>query len=91
MLRNLIKVTTKGQITIPVAYRRRLSVGEKDYLEATLRGEEIVLRKVEQAATFSDSDPIWELVGIGSSGLADVSERHDAYLADGEVDGWKES
>ena len=91
MSRSLIKITTKGQVTIPVEYRRRLSVGEQDYLEATLRGEEIVLRKVERTQPLAGSDPIWELVGVGSSGLSDVSERHDDYLADGEVSGWKES
>ncbi len=91
MSRSLIKVTTKGQVTIPVEYRRRLSVGEQDYLEATLHGEEIVLRKVERTHPLSAADPVWELMGMGSSGLSDVSERHDDYLADGEVSGWKES
>lgn len=39
-----IKVTSKGQITLPKSIRQRLKISEGDYLQAELRGGELVLR-----------------------------------------------
>ncbi len=39
-----IKVTSKGQVTLPKAIRERLRVSEGDYLQVELRGDELVLR-----------------------------------------------
>lgn len=43
--------------------------------------ESLVLYLANDAEeTALPDDPIWKLVGIGASGLRDVSERHDDYL-----------
>lgn len=39
-----IKVTSKGQITLPKSIRERLRISAGDYLQAELRGGELVLR-----------------------------------------------
>lgn len=39
-----IKVTSKGQITLPKAIRNRLKIAEGDYLQVELKGGELVLR-----------------------------------------------
>jgi AbrB family looped-hinge helix DNA binding protein len=39
-----VKITSKGQITLPKRLRDKLKVGEGDYLEAFLRGNELIFR-----------------------------------------------
>lgn len=39
-----VKITAKGQITLPKSLRDKLGVSEGDYLEASLRGNELVFR-----------------------------------------------
>jgi len=31
-----------------------------------------------------EEDPLWSLVGIGASGVGDLAQHHDAYLAQEE-------
>jgi hypothetical protein len=38
----------------------------------------------------SEEDPIWKLTGAGNSGFKDVAAKHDHYLAEGEVQRWRE-
>jgi AbrB family looped-hinge helix DNA binding protein len=85
------KVTSKGQITIPKETRQALGISDQSYLEVSLLGDEIRLRKVVRVRALSDSDPIWQLVGAAASGSVDVSQNHDRYLADGEMARWHES
>ena len=85
------KVTAKGQITIPREARRALGIDDRSYLEVVVSGDEIRLRKVVRVRPLGDEDPIWELVGVASGDATDVSERHDRYLADGEIDRWRAS
>ena len=74
------KVTSKGQITIPVAIRSALAIDERCCVEVSQVGEEIRLRKVLSVRPLSEGDPIWQLVGVGASGKRDVSENHDKLL-----------
>lgn len=76
-------------MTIPVGIRRKLGIDENDTLMVIVEGNEIRLRKLEPFVPLNDNDPIWKLVGIAESGRSDVSEKHDRYLADGEMDRWK--
>ena len=86
-----IKVTSKGQITIPVEIRLALGIDEHSYLEVSEQGEEIRLRKIVPARPLAADDPIWTLAGAGASGLQDVSAHHDQHLAGGELARWRES
>jgi transcriptional pleiotropic regulator of transition state genes len=83
-----VKVTSKGQITIPVEIRLALGIDEHCYLEVSEDGDVIRLRKVVPARPLGSDDPIWDLVGAGESGLQDVSAAHDRRLADGEIERW---
>jgi transcriptional pleiotropic regulator of transition state genes len=87
----VVRVTSKGQVTIPSEVRSALGIDEGSYLEVTEEGEEIRLRKVMPVRPLSGDDPIWSLVGAGESGTSDVAFDHDRYLAEGEIERWRES
>lgn len=42
--------------------------------------------RVSHLKPFTKHDPIWNLLGIGRSGLNDVSENTDRYLAEAYLD-----
>jgi AbrB family looped-hinge helix DNA binding protein len=87
----VVKVTTKGQVTIPVEFRAALGIDADTYLEVVEAGAEIRMRKLAPAAPLSAHDPIWGLVGAGDSGRADGSAQHDRHVADAEVSRWRGS
>jgi transcriptional pleiotropic regulator of transition state genes len=86
-----VKVTSKGQITLPIEIRTALGIDEGAYLEVLEDGEEIRLRKLVRVRPLGQDDPIWDLVGAGESGRTDVSADHDRHLAEGEMARWRES
>lgn len=86
-----VKVTSKGQITIPIELRDALGIDDDTYLEVTATDQEIRLRKIVSVRPLGDEDPIWDLIGGGASGRGDVSAEHDRHLAEGEVGRWRES
>lgn len=45
-VREIVKVTSKGQLTLPSEVRRTLSLGEGSYLYVTRVGKLIVMKKV---------------------------------------------
>ena len=77
------RLTEKGQVTVPVEVRRRLGIDPDSLLEIRAEGDEVRIRKVGSARPLASDDPIWDLIGRAASGLRDVSERHDHYLAAG--------
>jgi AbrB family looped-hinge helix DNA binding protein len=87
----VVKVTSKGQVTIPVEVRSALGIDEETYLEVSKDGNEIRLRKVVPVRPLGSDDPIWDLIGTGESGVGSVAEEHDRHLADGETERWHES
>lgn len=87
----VVKVTAKGQVTIPIDVRTALGIDEGSYLEVSEKGGEIRLRKIVPIRPLSEDDPIWDLIGAAGSGLSDVSENHDRHLAETEIERWRES
>ncbi len=87
----VVKVTSKGQVTIPVDVRTALGIEEGAYLEVSQVGNEIRLRKVVPTRPLSDDDLIWSLVGAGASGYTDVAEQHNRHLAEAEIERSRES
>ncbi|MEW6446597.1 MAG: AbrB/MazE/SpoVT family DNA-binding domain-containing protein [Bacillota bacterium] len=85
----IMRVTAKGQLTIPVTIRKKLNIREGDYLQVYLEKDEIRLKKIEPIRPLGPEDPIWRLVGTGESGQKDISVNHDRYLAEGEINRWK--
>lgn len=86
-----IKVTSKGQITIPVGIRTALGIDKDTYLAVSEHEDEIRLRKLVPARPLGDDDPIWSLVGSGDSGVGDAAADHDRHLAAGELERWRGS
>lgn len=87
----IVKVTEKGQVTLPIDLRRKLGINKNNYLVVEAEGECLRLRKLSLAKLLTPEDPIWSLIGKGSSGRKDVSARHDHYLAEGERKRWRKS
>lgn len=87
----VVKVTTKGQITIPIEIRTELGITEQTYLQVTTEGGDVRLRRIADIRPLSGDDPIWELVGAETSGEHDAAQNHDRYLAEGEIERWRES
>ena len=86
-----VKVTSKGQITIPIEIRVALGIDEDTYLEVSETEHEIRLRKIVPARPLGSDDPIWTLIGAGASEEGSVAAEHDRHLADGEIARWRES
>ena len=87
----IVKVTEKGQVTLPVDLRKKLGITKDNYLVVEAEGEYLRLKKVSPEKALEPEDPIWDLIGKGSSGSKDVSVRHDDYLAEGEQKRWRSS
>ena len=87
----IVKVTEKGQITLPIDLRRKLGITKDDYLVVEIEGEYLKLHKVSEAKPLGPDDPIWSMIGQGSTGKKDISKRHDYYLAQGERKRWRKS
>ena len=86
-----VKVTSKGQITIPVELRASLGIDEHTYLEVSEVEDEIRLRKLVRTRPLGSEDPVWDLIGAGASGDGGVAMDHDRHLAAGEIERWRES
>lgn len=87
----IVKVTEKGQVTLPIDLRRKLKIGKDDYLVVEAEGEYLKLRKVPETKILGPEDPIWSFVGKVAGGAKDVSAKHDRYLAEGERKRWRKS
>lgn len=87
----VVKVTAKGQVTIPAEIRAAVGIDEDSYLNVSTEGDEIRFRRIVPTRALAGDDPIWGLVGTGASGRTDVSREHDRELAEAEVRGWRES
>jgi hypothetical protein len=57
------------------ALRRLASQEEATLSELIRRGVDLLLEQVPV-----EQDPAFQLIGIGSSGVADLGEQHDEYL-----------
>ncbi|MDI6907936.1 MAG: AbrB/MazE/SpoVT family DNA-binding domain-containing protein [Thermoanaerobacterales bacterium] len=77
----VVKVTAKGQMTLPASVRNLLGIKQGDHLAVYVHGDELVLRKLAPLRKASDKDAIFRLIGRGE-GPSDLAERHDVYLAE---------
>jgi len=76
----VVKLTSKGQMTLPVKVRNLLGIKEGDHLAVYVSDEELILRKFRPFKKASPQDAIFELIGKGE-GPSDLAEEHDRYLA----------
>ncbi len=89
MANEIMRITSKGQLTIPVSIRKALKLKSGDYLRVNVENQEIRLKKVETIQPLSSDDPIWSMIGVGESGQKNISVNHDTYLSQGEIKRWK--
>jgi len=75
----VVKVTSKGQMTLPVSARKLLGIKKGDHLAVYVNGDELILRKFVPFKKASYKDAIFSLIGKGEGPL-DLAENHDRYL-----------
>ena len=88
---HVVKLTSKGQLTLPIEIRRRLGMSDGDHLAVRIDGDGVRLDKIAPARPLSDADPIWRMIGAGDSERDDTSEQHDRHLAAEERAKWQRS
>lgn len=89
MSHEIMRVSAKGQLTIPVRIREKLNIREGDYVQISIEEGEARIKKISSVIPLSKEDPMWEMVGMGKSDYRDVSLNHDLRLAEDEVNRWK--
>lgn len=87
MQAELVKLTSKGQLTLPKEYRDKLCLEKGSNLSVTVKGDTLMLKKVYEVVPLSENDPIWDMVGIFEDRrcVASVSSEHDHCMSDGET------
>lgn len=87
MQAELVKLTSKGQLTLPKEYRDKLCLERGSNLAVTIKGDTLMLKKVYEVMPLSENDPIWDMVGIFEDRhcAAAVSMEHDHCVAAGEL------
>jgi AbrB family looped-hinge helix DNA binding protein len=56
----LIKVSSKGLITLPKKIRSRLGIQEGDYLTITSDDDRIIFRKAKIEIDYENPDDVWK-------------------------------
>ncbi len=92
---SIVKLSSKGQMTLPLEIRNKLKLNKGDHLAIYLQGEELRLKKIDPVKfePLGEQDPIWDLIGRyeDKEGEKNVSEEHDHFLSKGEVARWNDS
>lgn len=81
------RVTSKGQLTIPAAVRRRLGINEGDSIKITINDDSAVMEKVTQTvASVRGVVPALPGVDVGDFDdlIEDAMSRHVDWLANQE-------
>ncbi len=68
-IKMLVKVSSKGLITLPKQIREQFGIVKGDYLTVSAEGGKIVFRKVKMKIDWENSDDVWQ--GCGAKLLAD--------------------
>jgi AbrB family looped-hinge helix DNA binding protein len=56
----LVKVSSKGLITLPKPIREEFEIDKGDYLAVSTEGGKIVLQKVKMKIDWENSDDVWK-------------------------------
>lgn len=80
----IIRVRSKGQITIPLSARKILQAEAGDYLICEVKGDSLILRKAPLYPQASFDDGIWQLIGSATDKEEknDVSANKHKYLGE---------
>lgn len=85
MSQRLTRLTEKGQLTIPMEIRKNLNLKPGDYFAVSTNEGDIIIKRAAIIEPLTDNDPIWKMIGVGKSNYSDISEKHDSFLAEGEI------
>ena len=67
----LVKVSSKGLLTLPKSIRKQLNIKVGDYLDATIETGKVVLQKVEilpKKIDWENEDNVWKEYAVKSFG-----------------------
>lgn len=83
MERYIVRVTSKGQLTLPSSIRRKLGIGKGSRLFVVLDEDEIRLKKIQggNIPVFTERSSFFNLIG-SFEGPRDLAKSHDRYLAE---------
>ena len=62
-MRELVKVSSKGLLTLPKSIREQLNIKVGDYLDVTIEAGRVVLQKVEiipKKVDWENEDRVWK-------------------------------
>lgn len=80
----IVRLSSKGQLTLPAGIRRKLGIEKGARLFVALDGDEIRIRELERAQVpvFTRKSGFLRLIG-SFEGPEDLAEHHDRYAAEG--------
>ncbi len=68
-MNELVKVSSKGLLTLPKSIREQLNIEVGDYLDATIETGKVVLQKVEilpKKIDWENEDKVWKEYAVKS-------------------------
>ncbi|MDI6711232.1 MAG: AbrB/MazE/SpoVT family DNA-binding domain-containing protein [Bacillota bacterium] len=85
MERSIVRLSSKGQLTLPAEIRRELGLKQGARLLISLERNEIRIReaKEDRSPGFTPESGFFALMG-SFSGPEDLAEKHDRYLTEEE-------
>ncbi|MEW6572196.1 MAG: AbrB/MazE/SpoVT family DNA-binding domain-containing protein [Bacillota bacterium] len=81
--RGIVRLSSKGQLTLPAEIRRKLGLKQGTKLLVTLERNEIRIREAreDRLPVFTPESGFFNLVS-SFSGPEDLAENHDRYIAE---------
>lgn len=79
----IVRLTSKGQLTLPSSIRRKLGIGKGSRLFVVLDKDELRLKKIEggNIPVFTEKSSFFDLIG-SFEGPRDLARNHDSYLSE---------
>jgi AbrB family looped-hinge helix DNA binding protein len=80
----IIQLSSKGQVTLPSGIRKKLGLSRGSKLFVVIDEDEIRMKAyTDKVPVFSEKSSFHSLIG-SFSGPADLSEKHNQYVAEEE-------
>lgn len=80
----IVKISSKGQLTLPAKVRQKLGLTKGSKLYLVLDNDEIRIKSFkEKLPILNKKSDLYSLVG-SFSGPEDLSDKHDQYVAEAE-------
>ncbi|GAB6274810.1 MAG: hypothetical protein STSR0004_16750 [Peptococcaceae bacterium] len=83
MEQSIVRLNSKGQLTLPAEVRRKLNLKRGARLLVTIEQNEVRIKEVKEdrLPIFTPESSFFNLIG-SFSGPEDLAENHDRYLAE---------